>query len=100
MARYKVELVPNVVNVQECKDCIECNYFHQKYLYYHTCCLQNVADVENLLNVANIHEFKDCIECQSNICRSSYMLSTKHSECRVCIELSHLFLIHILNVEF
>ena len=77
MARYKVESVPNVVNVQECKDCIECNYFHQKYLYYHTCCLQNVADVENLLNVANIHEFNDCIECQSNIYRSSYMLSTK-----------------------
>ena len=30
MARYKVESVPNVVNVQECNDSIECNFCVQK----------------------------------------------------------------------
>ena len=30
MARYKVESVPNVVNVQECNDSIECNFHIRK----------------------------------------------------------------------
>ena len=30
VARYKVESVPNVVNVQECNDSIECNFHIRK----------------------------------------------------------------------